>query len=103
MAGLNKAMLIGNLTRDPELRYTAKGQPVCNFGLAINGPKVDGVELDPTFLNVTIWDEQAKSCEEHLKVGSLVFVEGRIKIEKWDKAGETRSKTVIIAQRVQFL
>ncbi len=106
MASLNKVLLIGNLTRDPELRYTQDGTAVADFGLAINRrfKGRDGQQRDETcFVDVTVWAKQAEVACEYLSKGRLVFVEGRLRLDTWEKEGQKRSKLSVVAQRVQFL
>lgn len=103
----NKVLLIGNLTKDPELRYTQSGEPVCSFTLAVNKTwKKDGKEhKDVLFIKVTTWRKQAENCAEYLKKGSPVFIEGELKENRWtDKeTNAKRSKIEVTASRVQFL
>ncbi len=107
MASLNKVFLMGNLTRDPELRYTPSGTAVANFSIAINsnyttqnGEKRE----DTTFVRVVVWGRQAENCNEYLSKGRPVFVEGRLQSRSWDAPdGTRRSAMDVIAQRVQFL
>lgn len=104
----NKVLLVGRLTRDPELRYTQKGQPVCRFDLAANRryKKANGEWQDETAFVpiIVLWKDMAERCGERLKKGSPVSVEGRLRTRKWEtKNGEPRSTLEVIAQRVQFL
>ncbi len=103
----NKVLLVGRLTRDPELRYTPKGQPICHFDLAVNRryKKADGEWQDETaFVPVVVWREMAERCAERLKKASPVSVEGRLTTRKWvTKEGENRSVLEVTAQRIQFL
>jgi len=108
MASLNKVFLIGNLTRDPELRYTPSGAPVADLGLAINRvytTKEGDRREEVTFIDVTTWNRQAENCCQYLKKGRPVHVEGYLKMDTWqDKTtGEKRSKIKIEAENVQFL
>ncbi|TFE68505.1 single-stranded DNA-binding protein [Methylacidiphilum caldifontis] len=107
MADLNKVFLIGNLTRDPECRYTPKGTPVGDLSLAINSSyrSQDGqVKDEVCFVEVVIWGRQAETCKEYLQKGSLIFVEGRLQMEQWEtKEGEKRSRMRVRADRIQFL
>ena len=106
-ASLNKVMLIGNLTRDPELRYIPSGQPVTTFTVASNrsynsqsGEKKEEV----SFIRVVVWGRSAEACNEYLKKGSPVFVEGRLQSRSWDAPdGSKRSTIEVVAQNVQFL
>ena len=107
MANLNKVFLIGNLTRDPELRYTPGGTAVANLGLAVNRKYKDSsseLKEEVCFLSVTVWDKQAEACCQYLKKGSAVFVEGVLQSRFWEtKDGEKRSAIDVRAERVQFL
>ena len=107
MASLNKVLLIGNLTRDPEVRYTPGGAAVCEFGLAINRRYMaNNQEQNETcFVEIVVWGKQAESCGRYLEKGAPVFIEGRLKFDQWqDKnTGAKRSKLQVVAERVQFL
>lgn len=107
MANLNKVLLIGNLTRDPELKYTPSGKAVVNFGLAINRAYTDAsgekVE-DVCFVDVVAWDRLAEVCNDYLGKGKPVFIEGRLQYRTWEQEdGKKRSKLDIVAQNIQFL
>ena len=106
MATLNKVFLIGNLTRDPELKYVANGTGVAKFGLAVNRTYMsDGEKKEDTcFVDVTAWDKLAEVCAEHLSKGRLVLIEGRMQYKSWkENDGTKRSKIEVVAQNVQFL
>jgi single-strand DNA-binding protein len=108
MANLNRVFLIGRLTQDPELRYTAGGSAVTDLRLAINRtyPGKDGEMKEETlFIDVTVWNRQAENCCQYLKKGRQVHVEGYLKMDTWDdrNTGEKRSKVKVEADRVQFL
>jgi len=107
MANLNKVFLIGNLTRDPELRYTPAGVAVANLGLAVNRrfrDKTGELKEDVCFLTVTVWDKQAEACCQYLKKGSPIFVEGVLQSRSWETSeGQKRSTIDVRAERVQFL
>ena len=106
MASLNKVLLIGNLTRDPEVRYTPKGTAVADLGLAVSrNYKTDSGEIkeEVCFLTVVAWGRQAETAGEYLKKGSPVFVEGRLQYDTWEKNGEKRSTIKVQAERIQFL
>jgi single-strand DNA-binding protein len=107
MASLNKVLLIGNLTRPPELRYTPSGQAVADLRLAVNHDYTTQSgerRQEPCFLTVIVWGKQAESCGEYLDKGSEIFVEGRIQIRDWEgKDGQKRTTTEVVAQRVQFM
>lgn len=107
MANLNKVFLIGNLTRDPELRYTPGGTAVANLGLAVNRRFKDSsgeLKEEVCFLTVTVWDKQAEACCEYLTKGRPVFVEGVLQSRFWETSdGQKRSAIDVRAERVQFL
>ncbi|OGX03946.1 MAG: hypothetical protein A3G87_00235 [Omnitrophica bacterium RIFCSPLOWO2_12_FULL_50_11] len=106
-ASLNRVLLIGNLTRDPELRYLPSGQPVTNFTIAVNRTYMAATgekKEDTAFLRVVVWARRAEVCHEYLRKGSPVFVEGRLQSRSWDGPDGTRRSTVeVVAQNVQFL
>jgi single-strand DNA-binding protein len=107
MSTLNRVFLMGNLTRDPEVRYTPSGTAVGNLGLAINENYKNkaGETVESTvFVDVEVWARQAETCAEYLYKGSPVFVEGRLKLDQWtNQQGEKRNKLRVRADRVQFL
>lgn len=102
----NKIILVGNLTRDPEVRYTPNGTSVCNFGIAVNRKYKQGEEVkeDVTFINVVVFGKQADTCGQYLNKGSGVLVEGRLQERRWEtEEGQKRSKYEVVAQTVRFL
>jgi single-strand DNA-binding protein len=103
---LNKVMIIGRLTADPELRSTTTGQSVTGFGVATNRYWKDksGVRQEDTeFHNVVVWGRQAEVASQFLKKGSMVFIEGRLRTRSWqDKQGQTRKTTEVICERMQL-
>ncbi|NIP99204.1 MAG: single-stranded DNA-binding protein [Nitrospinaceae bacterium] len=106
MASFNKVLLMGNLTRDPELRYTASGAAVASFGMAVNRRYKAGEEWkeDVCFVDITVWARLGETCSEYLSKGSLVFVEGRLNYQTWETdTGQKRSKLEVVANNVQFL
>ncbi len=106
MADFNKVMLMGNLTRDPEVRYTPSGTAVTDLGLAVNRnfKGSDGQLKEETcFVRVTVWARQAENCAQYLKKGSPVFIEGRLKYDEWEKEGQKLSRLSVVGERVQFL
>ncbi len=106
MSSLNKVILIGNLTRDPELRYTPSGTAITKFGLATNRKFKKGEELkeDVCFVDITVWGRQAESCSEYLSKGRSVCVEGRLSFSQWEtEDGQKRSKLEVVGERVLFL
>jgi single-strand DNA-binding protein len=106
MPGLNRVQLIGNLGKDPESRLTSTGKKVCQFSLATNRrwKTGDGETKDTTdWFNVQAWGRLAEICQEYLKKGSLVYVEGRLQTQRYEHEGETRYFTRVIAQQMQML
>ncbi len=107
MATLNKVFLIGNLTRDVDLKYIPSGPAVANFGLAVNrtytnsdGEKVD----DVCYIDVVAWNRLAEVAGEYLSKGRPIFVEGRLQMDSWEQEdGQKRSKLRVVAQNIQFL
>jgi len=103
---VNKAIIIGRLSRDVEIRYTPAGNAVANFSVATNekyknkaGEKVETVE----FHNVVAWNKLAEICGEWLRKGQLVYIEGKLQTSKWDKDGVTHYKTEIVAREMKML
>ena len=109
MANFNKVILLGNLTRDPEVRYTPKGTAVAEVGLAINRfiPASDGGEKreETTFVDVTLWGRTAEIAGEYLKKGRPVLIEGRLQLDTWDDktSGQKRSKLKVVGESMQLL
>lgn len=106
MASYNKVLLMGNLTRDPELRFTAGGSAVANFGLAVNRKYKQGDELkeDVCFVDITVWGKLAENCTEYLSKGRSVFIDGRLNFSTWEtKEGQKRNKLDVVANTVDFL
>jgi len=107
MANLNKALMIGNLTRDPELRYTPSGLAVTTFTIASNrsyNAQSGEKKEEATFMRIVTWGKRAEVCGEYLNKGSSVFVEGRIQNRSWQaQDGTQRNTTEIVASNVQFL
>ena len=105
MASFNKVMLMGNLTRDPELRFTANGSAVTSFGLAVNRKFKQGDEWkdDVCFVDITVWGKQGENCAEYLSKGRPAFVEGYLKCSTWESDGQKRNKLEVVANLVQFL
>lgn len=104
-ANLNRVFLMGNLTRDPELRYIPSGQAVCTLGLAVNNKYGTGDDKkeEVLFIDVNVWGKSAENCAEYLKKGRLVFIEGRLKWRQWEKDGQKKSKIDVTAISVQFM
>jgi single-strand DNA-binding protein len=108
MANFNKVYLIGNLTRDPELRVTPKGTAICQFGLAVNRQFKDesgALRDDTTFVDIEAWGKQGETISKFCTKGKPLFVEGRLKFDQWeDKAsGQKRSKLKVVLEGFQFL
>src|SRR3989344_6079807 len=104
---INDVKLVGRLTRDPELRFTAKGQGICRFDIAVNRRYKDGTgewKDDTSFVPITVWRDAAQRCADRLKKGSPVYVEGRLKSRNWEsKEGQKRTSLEVNALRIQFL
>jgi single-strand DNA-binding protein len=108
MASFNKVLLLGNLTRDPEVRYTPKGSAVADLGIAVNRQyTLDNGEKreEVTFVDVTFWGRTAEIAGEYLKKGRPVFIEGRLQLDTWDdkQSGQKRSKLKVIGEMMQML
>jgi len=108
MASFNKVILLGNLTRDPEIRYTPKGSAVCDLGLAVNRQyTLDNGEKreEVTYVDVVLWARLAEIAGEYLKKGRPVFIEGRLQLDTWDdkQSGQKRSKLRVIGETMQLL
>jgi single-strand DNA-binding protein len=101
----NKIILIGNLTKDPELRYTPQGTPVASFRLAVNYryKQSDEMKQETMFIDNVIFGKQAESCSKYLNKGSSVLVEGRLQERRWETNGQQKSKFEVVAQSVRFL
>jgi len=102
---LNSVVLIGRLTRDPEMRYTPNGKGVCGFTLAVDRPFTNQQgEREADFLDVVVWGKLAETCANHLSKGRLVAVSGRIQTRTWeDKKGNRRKAVEVVAESVRFL
>lgn len=106
MARFNKCILMGNLTRDPEVKYTAGGTAVCEIGLAVNDRRKDakGEWIDETtFVDVTLWGRQAEVAGEYLAKGASVLIEGRLKLDTWEKDGQKRSKLRVVCENLRMI
>ena len=108
MANLNKVMLMGNLTRDPEVRYTPKGTAIANLGLAVNrvwttesGEKKEEV----TFVDIDVWGRQAETIGQYMTKGKPIFIEGRLKLDSWEdkETHQKKSKLKVVCESFQFL
>ncbi len=108
MAGYNRVVLVGNLTRDPEYKQLPSGQSVCRLGLATNrqfkNRQTGSMIQEVCYVDIDVWGAQAESCNQYLQKGRPILVEGRLKFDTWeDQNGQTRSKHSIVADRVVFL
>jgi single-strand DNA-binding protein len=107
MAAINRVVLVGNLTRDPELRHTPSGTAVCNLRLAVNTRRKDetGQWVDkPNYFDITVWGNQGESCAQYLTKGRPVAVDGRLEWREWETPeGNKRQAVDIVADTVQFL
>src|SRR5262249_44084027 len=107
-ANINRVVLVGNLTKDPELRHTPSGTPVCSLRLAVNTRRKDGATGEwtekPNYFDITVWGNQGESCAQYLAKGRPVAVDGRLQWREWDAQDGTKRQAVeIIAESVQFL
>jgi single-strand DNA-binding protein len=105
VASVNKAIILGNLGKDPEVRYTNGGQAVANFSVATNEKWTkDGQSQERTeWHRIVVWGKQAENCGQYLRKGRSVYIEGRIQTREYEKDGQKRYTTEIVADRVQFL
>jgi single-strand DNA-binding protein len=105
MASFNRVVLLGNLTRDIELRYIGSGTAVTDIGLAVNDrvKKNDQWVDETTFVDITLWGRTAEVANEYLSKGSSVLIEGRLKLESWEKDGQKRTKLKVIGERMQMV
>lgn len=105
MASFNRVVLLGNLTRDPELRYIPSGMAVSDIGMAINDRVKRNNEWveETTFVDVTLWGRTAEVANEYLSKGSSVLIEGRLKLESWEKDGQKRSKLKVVGEKMQMV
>ncbi|MBX9788170.1 MAG: single-stranded DNA-binding protein [Pirellulales bacterium] len=106
MASFNRVILVGNLTRDPELRYTPGGTAVTDIGLAVNDRRKNAqgewVE-ETTFVDVTLWGRTAEIASEYLGKGAPALIEGRLKLDTWESEGQKRSKLKVVGEKLQLL
>lgn len=105
MASFNRVILVGNLTRDPELRYIPSGTAVSEIGLAVNDrvKRGDTWVDETTFVDVTMWGRTAEVANEYLSKGAPVLIEGRLKLDSWEKDGQKRSKLRVVCEKMQML
>ncbi|GHU09920.1 single-stranded DNA-binding protein [Spirochaetia bacterium] len=105
MADLNHVVLVGRLTRDAELKYTAGGQAVCKFSIAVNRRRKNGDrwEDEANFFDIVLWGRQGESLNQYLVKGKLVGVDGELRQDRWEQEGQNRSKVEIVANNLQLL
>ncbi len=106
MASFNKVILLGNLTRDPEMRMTPSGQAICKFALAVNRTYTaqDGQKKEEvTFVDIDSFGKQAETIGKYMTKGRQLFVEGRLKLDSWEKNGEKRSRLTVVLENFQFV
>jgi single-strand DNA-binding protein len=106
MASLNKTYLMGNLTRDPDVRYTAQGTAVAKMGIAVNRTYkgADGEKKEEvSFFNIVVWGKSAENCGKYLTKGRPILVEGRLQNNTWEKDGQKHTSTEVVADMVHFL
>lgn len=106
MPSLNRVQLIGHLGRDPESKFTPTGKKVCHFSLAVSNrwkDKSGELKESVEWVNIEAWGRLGEVCQEYLKKGSLIFVEGRLKTDKYEANGEAKFFTKVVAQSLQFL
>lgn len=109
MAGYNRVVLVGNLTRDPDYRQLPSGQSMCKLGLATNrqfkNRQTGDMVSEVCFVDIDVWGPQAESCHRYLQKGRSVLVEGRLKFDSWEdqQTGQKRNKHSVVAERVVFL
>ena len=107
MANINRVVLVGNLTRDPELRHTPSGTAVCKLRIAVNTRQKDGATGEwtdkPNYFDVTVWGNQGENCSQYLSKGRPVAIDGRLEWREWESEGGKRQAVEIVADSVQFL
>jgi single-strand DNA-binding protein len=103
--GLNSVNIMGNLTRDPELKYTNSGKSVCNLSIANNRIYTSGGEkvTEVSYFDVEVWGAVAENCAKYLSKGSGIIVEGRLRQDRWEKEGKTQSRVRIVANNIHFM
>jgi single-strand DNA-binding protein len=105
MVDINHVVLIGRLTRDAELKYTASGQAVCKFSIAVNRRRKNGEQWvdEPNFFDIVLWGRQGEALNQYLVKGKLIGVDGELRQDRWEQDGQNRSKVEIVAANIQLL
>ncbi|MDR0707805.1 MAG: single-stranded DNA-binding protein [Treponema sp.] len=105
MSDINHVVLVGRLTRDAELKYTANGQAVCKFSIAVNRRKKSGEQWveEANFFDIVVWGRQGEALNQYLVKGKLIGVDGELRQDRWEQEGQNRSKIEIIANNLQLL
>ena len=106
MANFNKVFLMGNLTRDPELRYTPSGTAICEFGMAVNRTYTTGAgekKEETCFVSVTMWGKRGVVISEYFTKGRPIFIEGRLKFDSWESSEGRRSRLTVVAENFEFI
>jgi single-strand DNA-binding protein len=105
MVDINHVVLVGRLTRDAELKYTANGQAVCKFSIAVNRRRKSGDQWvdEPSFFDVVVWGRQGESLNQYLVKGKMVGVDGELRQDRWEQDGQNRSKVEVVVNNLQLL
>ncbi|MBQ2683284.1 MAG: single-stranded DNA-binding protein [Thermoguttaceae bacterium] len=106
MASYNKVVLVGNVTRDPEIRFLPSGNPVCDCGLAVNDRRKNSngeMVEDTVFVDVTLWGRTAEVASQYAKKGTPILIDGRLKLDSWEVDGQTRTKLKVVGERLVLL
>jgi single-strand DNA-binding protein len=106
MTSFNKVILLGNLTRDPEVRYTPNGSAVASFAIAVNRKykQGDDTKEEVSYIDIVVWGKQAESCGQYINKGDSVLIEGRLQQRRWEtEDGQKRNKVEVVAERVNFM